>query len=126
MRKPLVSLFTAALLGIAGNGMAGVGQEGTANISPSATYPTEVIADYVLGCMISNGASPDILRKCACSFDFVAASIPYAEYEQIESLLRLQQMPGVGRNAVYKNANWAKQAVTNLREIQAESTLRCF
>lgn len=89
-------------------------------------YPTTVITDYVLGCMLANGTSADILRKCSCSFDFISASIPYEEYEKVETLLRLQQMPGGGRNAFYRGSNWAKQAMTHLREVQAESTLRCF
>lgn len=91
-----------------------------------ARYPTSVIADYVLGCMLSNGVSPETLQKCSCSFDFVAESIPYEEYEHVQTLLTLQQVPGTGRVAVYKNSNWAKNAVANLREVQAESTLRCF
>mgnify|MGYP003572349748 CR=1 FL=1 len=94
--------------------------------SNRAPYPTAVIADYVLGCMIANGQKPETLQKCACSMDFIAAAIPYDEYEQTETLLRLQQMAGGGRNAVYKNAAWAKAAVDHLREVQAESTLRCF
>jgi len=99
----------------------------TAGQTQRTQYPTEVVTDYVLGCMLSNGASPDILRKCSCSFDFIAASIPYDDYEKVETLLRLQQMPGGGgRGAVYKSSNWAKNAVVNLREVQAESTLRCF
>lgn len=92
----------------------------------SHAYPTRVVADYVLGCMLSNGTSADSLRKCSCSIDFIAESIPYEEYERVETLLRLQQMPGAGRVAVYKASNWAKNAVVRLREIQAESTLRCF
>jgi hypothetical protein len=100
---------------------------GTGETGASATgYPTSVLADYVLGCMIANGPSPEVLRKCSCSIDFIAAAIPYAEYEKIETLLRLQQMQGGGRNAVYKNSTWSKQAVAHLREVQAESTLRCF
>ena len=94
--------------------------------SNRAGYPTAVLADYVLGCVIANGRKPEALQKCACTMDFIAAAIPYDEYEQTETLLRLQQMPGTGRNAVYKNAAWAKTAVDHLREIQAESTLRCF
>ena len=90
------------------------------------SYPTAVIADYVLGCMVANGQKPETLQKCACSMDFIAAAIPYDEYEQTETLMRLQQMTGGGRNAVYKNSAWAKTAVDHLREVQAESTLRCF
>lgn len=95
---------------------------------PSPTrYPTEVVVDYALGCMLANGTSPDALRRCSCSIDFIAESIPYDEYEKVETLLRLQQMPGAGgRGAFYKESNWAKDAVAHLREVQAESTLRCF
>jgi hypothetical protein len=89
-------------------------------------YPTSVIADYVLGCMIANGQSPETLRKCSCSIDFIAAAIPYPEYERVETLMRLQQSEGTGRNAVYKGSVWAKDAVTHFKEVQAESTLRCF
>ena len=92
----------------------------------SSAYPTTVVADYVLGCMLSNGTSPDSLRKCSCSIDFIAESIPYEDYERVETLLRLQQMPGAGRSTIYKTSNWAKTAVVRLREVQAESTLRCF
>ena len=76
--------------------------------------------------MLSNGVSTETLQKCSCSFDFVADAIPYEQYEQVQTLMRLQQMPGTGRVAVYKSSNWAKNAVTHLREVQAESTLRCF
>lgn len=91
-----------------------------------AAYPTEIVADYVLGCMLSNGTSPDVLRKCSCSMDFISGSISYEDYEKVETLLRLQQMPGGGRSTFYKESNWAKNAVAKLREVQAESTLRCF
>ena len=90
------------------------------------SYPTAAKVDYVIGCMAANGQTPEMLQKCSCSIDFVAAAIPYDEYEKVETLLRLQQMPGAGRNAIYKNSSWSKKAVLKLREVQAESTLRCF
>ena len=89
-------------------------------------YPTSVLADYVIGCMLANGKSPESLRKCSCSIDFIAAAVPYEEYEKVETLMRLQQMEGAGRNAAYKGAAWAKAAVAHFKEVQAESTLRCF
>ena len=96
-------------------------------VAPGSTpYPTVAVVDYVLGCMIANGPNPDTLRKCSCSMDFIAAAIPYADYERVETLMRLQQLEGAGRNAVYKGAPWAKEAVTRFKEVQAESTLRCF
>lgn len=120
-RSILLILACASILTATRASAADCAQQAT-----STAYPTTVVADYVLGCMLSNGTSPDLLRKCACSIDFIAESIPYEEYERVETLLRLQQMPTGGRNAVYKGSNWANNAVAHLREVQAESTLRCF
>lgn len=89
-------------------------------------YPTAAKADYVIGCMASNGQTPEMLQKCSCSIDLIAKSIPYDEYVQISTLLSLQQLAPAGRNAVYKNSAWSIEAVTKLREVQAESTLSCF
>ena len=89
-------------------------------------YPTAARVDYVIGCMAANGQTVEMLHKCSCSIDFIASLIPYAEYERIETLMQLQQLPGAGRNAIYKNSVWANKAVTTFKEAQAESTLRCF
>ena len=91
-----------------------------------ARYPTEVMVDYVIGCMAANGQTQEMLQKCSCSMDFIASAIPFEQYQQVETLLRLRQMPGVGRNAVYRNSAWSEKAIARLREVQAESTLRCF
>ncbi len=91
-----------------------------------AQYPTEVAVDYVIGCMAANGQTPEMLKKCSCSIDFIAAAMPIEEYEHVETLLALRQMSGAGRNAIYKNSTWSDKAIARLREIQAESTLRCF
>ncbi|AUB85665.1 hypothetical protein [Candidatus Thiodictyon syntrophicum] len=121
---PLSPFLGLALAAVIGGVSAADGPEPAA--PKPAPYPTTALADYVLGCMIANGKNPDTLRKCSCSIDFIAAAIPYADYERIETLMRLQQMEGAGRNAVYKGSTWAKDAVTHFKEIQAESTLRCF
>jgi hypothetical protein len=89
-------------------------------------YPTAELADYVVSCMVANGQTPEMLRKCSCSIDFIAAAIPFKEYEKVETLLRLQQVQGGGRVTVYKTSQWAKQAIAHFRDVQAESTLRCF
>jgi len=89
-------------------------------------YPTAELADYVVSCMVANGQTPEMLRKCSCSIDFIAAAIPFKEYEKVETLLRLQQVQGGGRATVYKTSQWAKQAIAHFRDVQAESTLRCF
>ncbi len=89
-------------------------------------YPTSARVDYVIGCMASNGQTHEMMQKCSCSIDHIAKSISYTEYVQISTLLSLQQMNSVGRNAVFKDSTWSKKAITKLRDVQADSTLRCF
>ncbi len=89
-------------------------------------YPTAAIVDYVIGCMAANGQTHEMLQKCSCSIDYISKAVSYGTYEKIETLASLQQMPGAGRNSVYSNSTWAKDAMTKMREVQAESTLRCF
>jgi hypothetical protein len=89
-------------------------------------YPTTARVDYVIGCMASNGQTHEMMQKCSCSIDHIAKSISYNEYVQISTLVSLQQMNSVGRNAVFKESTWSKKAIARLRDIQADSTLRCF
>ena len=121
-----LSKFTLTLisLGLACSALANA--EECDKASNSDTYPTSAKVDYVIGCMASNGQSYEMMQKCSCSIDFIADAIPYEEYVHISTLLSLQQMTGAGRNAVYKSSTWSNQAVAKLRDVQADSTLRCF
>jgi hypothetical protein len=96
------------------------------NDNNNQVYPTSAKADYVIGCMASNGQTHEMLEKCSCSIDLIEKAIPYDEYVHISTLLSLQQMTAAGRNAVYKSSTWSQKAVAKLRDVQADSTLRCF
>ena len=92
-----------------------------------ANFPTEALADYVIGCMASNGQTPEVLRRCACSIDYIASQISYDEYVQAETVLRLQQVPGGdGRIAMFRTAPWALQMVERVRRAQVEADIHCF
>ncbi|MEJ2453566.1 MAG: hypothetical protein P8103_05355 [Candidatus Thiodiazotropha sp.] len=117
-------ILTLISLGLACSSLANA--EECDKASNSQTYPTSAKVDYVIGCMASNGQSYEMMQKCSCSIDFIADAIPYEEYVHISTLLSLQQMTGAGRNAVYKSSTWSNQAVAKLRDVQADSTLRCF
>ena len=45
----------------------------SANDLPANDYPTVARADYVFGCMASNGQTRDALEKCSCSVDVIAS-----------------------------------------------------
>jgi len=88
-------------------------------------YPTATRAEYVFACMASNGQTPEVLRKCACSIDAIAERVPYASYEKVETIMAMQQIPG-GRAAYFREAAWAKELLEELRRAQAEANLKCF
>ncbi len=88
-------------------------------------YPTEARADYVFGCMASNGQSRESLRKCACSIDEIAAILPYDKYVEAEPVLSLR-LTGGERMAVFKSSALADGIVAELRRAQAEAEVVCF
>ncbi|MGH6901784.1 MAG: hypothetical protein ACREIR_03495 [Geminicoccaceae bacterium] len=90
-------------------------------------YPTTALADYVFGCMASNGQNPEALEKCACSIDVIASIIPYEEYVEGETVLRMRQVRGGGEKmALFRDTAMAKDAIDRLRRAQIEAELRCF
>jgi hypothetical protein len=91
----------------------------------SSDYPTAVVVDYVIGCMASNGQTPDVLRRCSCSIDTITSIIPFDAYEQAETVLRMQQALG-DQAALFRNTKLLKAKVDNLRLAQVEADFRCF
>jgi len=89
------------------------------------SYPTAVIADYVLACMSANGNSFESLHQCSCSIDFISERMDYKTYEKASTVMQVQLDRGQ-RGLFYRDSQWAKNRVNVLQQIQAESTLRCF
>jgi hypothetical protein len=90
-------------------------------------YPTAALADYVFGCMASNGQNPQALENCACSIDVIASIVPYEDYVAGETVLRMRQVRGGGEKmAIFRDTAIAKEAIDRLRRAQIEAELRCF
>jgi hypothetical protein len=118
MAPPLRSLLALA----AGGLLAALAGGARAN-----DYPTETLADYVFACMASNGQTQEALKKCSCSIDVIASILPYDEYVQAETVLRMRQVPGGGEKmAIFRDTPIAKDAVERLKRAQVEAELRCF
>lgn len=95
------------------------------NLPSLNDYPTVARADYVFACMAANGQNREVLERCACSIDVIASILPYEEYISAETVLSMRQQAGE-RMAIFRTAQVAKSAVTELRRAQAESEIRCF
>lgn len=113
-------------IGLIGLALAGLGFSAAADAAP-AGYPTETLADYVFGCMASNGQTQEALRKCSCSIDHIATRLTYDEYVQAETVIRMSQLQsGDDRITMFRTAPWAKGLSDRLRQAQVEAEMRCF
>ena len=93
--------------------------------SAAGDYPTDMVVDYVLGCMKSNGQTRDVLERCSCSIDVIASIVPYERYESAETFKRMSQTTGEA-SGLFRESAPAKAAGSELRRAQAEADIRCF
>ncbi len=92
---------------------------------PANDYPTATRADYVIGCLASNGFKRELLQKCACGIDTIADLMTYEDYQTAETVLQMQQGNAGPRGALFRNTPMAQDATDKLRRAQAEVNLRC-
>ncbi len=92
---------------------------------PAHDYPTATRADYVIGCLASNGFKREFLEKCACGIDTIADLMPYEDYQEAETILSMQR-GGLGdRGAMFRDTPVAKERTEELNRAQAEVALQC-
>jgi hypothetical protein len=114
--------FRNVVLGI----LLAVGLPGTAARSQDLNdYPTSARADYVFGCMKSNGDTRRALDECSCSIDTIASLLPYDRYVTAEAVLSVGQTQST-LGAQFRSSEPAKAALNDLRRAQAEAEVRCF
>ena len=88
-------------------------------------YPTATIADYVLGCMQTNGQTRQALESCSCSIDVIASILPYDHYERAETFKSMSLT--TGENAgLFRESAPAKAGRTDLKRALSEADVRCF
>jgi len=88
-------------------------------------YPTSVRAEYVYGCMKSNGETRQSIEQCSCSIDIIASLLPYDRYVSAETVLSMSQVRG-NLGGEFRSSEQAKNALDDLRRAQAEAEVRCF
>lgn len=88
-------------------------------------YPTAARADYVFGCMASNGQTQEALQRCSCSIDVIASIMPYERYVEADTILRMRLVGGE-KSALFRSAPEMREIIDELKRAQAESEIRCF
>lgn len=114
MKKLVTLAALAAFVLPAGQGLA----------ADKNDYPTVAIADYVFGCMATNGQTRRALEQCSCSIDVIASIIPYDHYVEAETTMSVRQVGG--EKAEIFRAAPLRANLTELRRAQAEAEIRCF
>lgn len=106
-------------------GLATLALMASSGLAQANDYPTVARADYVFGCMASNGQTREILERCSCSIDVIASILPYDRYIQAETVLRMRQISGE-KSVTFKTGQQFKSIVDDLRNAQVEAEIRCF
>ncbi len=88
-------------------------------------YPTVAIADYIFGCMATNGQTREALERCSCSVDVVASILPYDQFVEAETVARMSQLGGE-KGTLFRAGAEPKEAIARLKRAQAEAEIRCF
>lgn len=114
MRRAILAA-AAALMLVGPATAAGVGDD----------YTTVDKADYVFGCMAANGQTREALERCSCSIDAIAATLPHNEYEEAETIMRMNKIAGQSAE-VFRSSADLRDKVANLRRAQAEAEVTCF
>ncbi len=118
-RRPVAMLVAGAMVWLGGLSVPA--------LAAPAEYPTETLAEYVLGCMAANGQTPEVLRRCSCSIDYIAANLSYDDYVEAETVLRMrQEKSGKDQFVMFKASPWAQEMVDKLRRVQVEADRKCF
>jgi hypothetical protein len=91
---------------------------------PVNDYPTSARADYVFACMQVNGQTREVLEKCSCSIDQIAAVLPWAEYEEAETVMSVVLRGG--ESVAPLQSPGLQEKVNTLKRAQVEGELRCF
>jgi hypothetical protein len=88
-------------------------------------YPTSARAEYVFGCLKSNGETRQAIEQCSCSIDVIASLLPYDKYVTAETVLSMSQVKG-NLGGQFRSSEQATSALNDLRRAQAEAEVRCF
>lgn len=121
-RRLIAALMMTGALASAMTGLSGLSSPARAN-----DYPTEVVADYVFGCMAANNQTQQAMRQCSCSIDVLSTLLSFDDYSMAETVLRMRQSAGGGEKmAMFRETPFAKTTIDRLRRAQVEAEVRCF
>jgi hypothetical protein len=123
MRRSQLFASAAGIAGMCVLALAASADELKLQLPPN-DYPTIDRADYVFGCMATNGQTREVLEKCSCSVDQIATLLPYSEYIDASTIMSIAMRGGDSQSLF--NSPQLQKKVHTLKLAQVEAELRCF
>lgn len=96
-----------------------------ATASLANDYPTDARVDYAIGCMAANDNSYLTMQKCSCSIDVIAEHLSYETYEEVKTVMGMQDQRGE-LGVLFRTERSMQDQLHALRQAQADANLRCF
>ncbi|QBX36275.1 hypothetical protein E4L95_06675 [Paracoccus liaowanqingii] len=88
-------------------------------------FPTNARAEYVFTCIATNGQTREMIDRCSCAIDRIAEILPYSDYVNAETVLRMRQTTGE-RSGMFRGMAQLTETVAILRRAEAEAEIICF
>ena len=95
--------------------------------SPRANdFPTLARVEYVFECLSDNaGPRHEMMYKCVCAVDRVAAAVPYERWVDLSTYFKAQPMAGE-RGAYVRERSDIQAQLKSYRELQLNAKKACF
>lgn len=89
-------------------------------------YPTVDRVEYVQECMRHHpGARYEMLYKCSCVLDRIAARIPYQQYIELWTAANAMSIGGE-RGSYLRDAEAAREMAATFRSVERAAQQQCF
>ena len=89
-------------------------------------YPTAERVLYVEACMAQHpGPRFEMLSKCSCALDKIAAKVPFSEYETMSTATKAFSIGGERGNYI-RDVEMLTDEIKRFKELQATAKKGCF
>jgi hypothetical protein len=98
----------------------------TAGAAQAHDYPTSERVVYVEACMRDHpGGHYEMLNKCSCVLDAIAAALSYDDYVEMSTALNASTIGGEG-GSVIRDAPLLQDQIKQFKAVQAKAQKSCF
>ena len=107
-------------------GEASAASAGDASSERVNDYPTLARVEYVFECLSDNrGPAHEMLYKCVCAADRIAASVPYERWVELSTFFKAQPIAGE-RGAYVRERADIRAQLNAYRDLQLDAKKACF